>query len=161
MYFATPPLAITDLPTKHTYGVLTPRLIVIHATAGTDSREWLVENPEGLSIHRLIQKDGTIYKMADDLVSCGHVGRSALWGNRWLNKIALGIELENRNNGRDPYPTAQVEACAAQVVEWLGRFGPLPVVGHYQVDTLGKTDPKGFPWWTFWECVRKRTPQAG
>lgn len=152
-YFTTPPLPIVDLPTEHQRLGLTPRIIVLHATAGRNSRAWLQSNPRGVSIPRLIEKDGTICKMAPDTAICGHVGFSRLGNDSDLNNLALGIEFENLNDGRDPYPAAQVASGAAQVVEWWGLYGFLPILSHGQIDTQGKTDPRGFPWPLFYQQV--------
>lgn len=159
-YFSTSPLSIVDLPTEHQRPGLTPALIVLHATAGRDSRAWLQFNPRAVSIHRLIQKDGRIYKLAPDSAICGHVGFSQLGTDRDLNNQALGIEFENRNTGRDPYPLEQVAAGAAQVVEWWGRYGFLPILSHGQIDTQGKTDPRGFPWPLFYGQIREHLRAA-
>lgn len=154
MYFTTPPLAIKDLPAADSHltpGILVPKLIILHATAGTDSREWLTTHPRSVaSIQRLIMKDGLIYKIAENRQICHHVGFSQVGRRRNLNPIALGIELENLNDGRDPYPTLQVDAAAAQVVEWWGVYGFLPLLPHSMVDapetgTWTKTDPRSFP----------------
>lgn len=160
MIFATAPLSIVDLPTTHTYGVLVPRLIILHATVGKDSRKYLVKNDRGVSIHRLIDKRGTIYKMAEDDQVCGHVGFSRLGDDDGLNDQALGIEFENWNDGRDPFPRLQVDAGAAQVVEWWGKHGYLPILSHAQVDTQGKSDPKGFPWVLFYQRIWHYLAQA-
>jgi N-acetylmuramoyl-L-alanine amidase len=150
--FVTPPLAIIDLPAdaRHATYRRTPKeLIVLHATAGTDSRRWLSTDPNSsVSAHRLIAKDGTIYKIVPDEFVAHHVGRSrlgALPQYQGLNEEALGIELENLNTGTDPYPLPQLHACVRQVVEWWGAYGFLPLLYHRQIDTLGKTDPRGFP----------------
>lgn len=169
-YFITPPLAIIDLPADAQHrspGVLTPQMILLHATAGTDSRKWLSTDPRSVvSVPRLIMKDGTIYKIADDRVVCNHAGGSRIGRRRNLNRIALGIEFENRNTKRDPYPFAQVDAGAAQVVEWWGRYGFLPILSHAQVDdpldpdVEPKTDPVGFPWPLFYRQIRERLRAA-
>lgn len=166
--FATPRLRIMDLPADDRHvspGRLQPRLIILHATAGTDSRAWLTTDPRSVvSIHRLIAKDGMIYKIADDHTICHHVGFSQIGRERGLNDISLGIEFENRNTGRDPYPLEQVDAGAAQIVEWWGVHGFLPILSHAQVDaphTGGtKTDPAGFPWRVLYARIWHHLAQA-
>jgi N-acetyl-anhydromuramyl-L-alanine amidase AmpD len=162
MYFKTAPLPIKDLPANSghlTPGILVPKVIILHATAGSDSREWLTTNPRSVvSIHRLIMKDGLIYKIAENREICNHVGFSQIGRRRNLNPIALGIEFENLNDGKDPYPMLQLDAGAAQVVEWWGQYGFLPMLPHSMVDapeTSGgtKTDPRGFPWQLFNERI--------
>lgn len=163
-YFKTAPLSIIDLPAdeQHAAGLpLTPELIVIHATAGTDSRKHLSTSPaSNVSIQRLITKLGTIYKIVDDAKQAHHVGKSRMGNELNLNDRALGIELENRNSGRDPYPDAQLRACAKQIVEWWGVYGYLPVVSHARIDTEGKTDPRGLDWPKLWRMVTEELRAA-
>jgi N-acetyl-anhydromuramyl-L-alanine amidase AmpD len=64
------------------------------------------------------------------------------------NRLALGIELENLNDGKQGYTDAQYESSARQVLEWWSRFGYLPIVRHSDIDAR-KTDPKGFGWDAF------------
>lgn len=159
MLFTTPNLDIIDRPADARHlspGVLVPQVIVLHATVGglASSLNWLTVNPKSVvSVHRVIDKQGRIYKVASDLQIANHVGGSTLWGRINLNPIALGIEFVNRNDGKDPYPKAQVIAGAQQCVEWFGVHSVMPILGHYQVDTQGKSDPAGFPWQDFWTYI--------
>lgn len=128
------------------------KFIVLHATAGTNSIGWLSGNPNGTSIHVLIEKDGTCIKMVDELQSAHHVGYSeyrengvvySKHGPLTCNMISLGIELENTNSGHDPYPEAQLRAAAWYIREWRKRFGNIPVIMHRDIDTQGKSDAAG------------------
>jgi len=152
MYFATPPLSIIDRPAdaRHTSGsraVADIWYIVLHATVGglESSLDWLTTNPNSnVSVNRLIDERGQIYKIADDLTICNHVGYSRM-GNVSPNPNALGIEFVNLNTGHDPYESPQIESGVLQVREWWGAYGPKPFFYHAQIDTRGKTDPAGFP----------------
>ena len=125
--------------------------IVIHATAGTNSLGWLSGNPSGTSIHVLISKDGTCYQMVEDQYAAHHVGfsRMVFQGDVYSergpspNLITLGIELENVNDGKDPYPHTQLQAAAWWVMTWRQRYGNIPVVMHRDIDQHGKTDAAG------------------
>jgi N-acetyl-anhydromuramyl-L-alanine amidase AmpD len=163
MFFTTPPLTIIDHPAdaQHCGGQtrLGYRYIVIHATGGTNSLDWLSttsppSNP--VSIHRLIAKDGTIYKIVADTVTAYHAGPAEIGPlpgvGQNVNNWSLGIELENRNDGRDPYPSAQLDAAAAQVVEWIGVYGFLSIVGHGWID-VRKHDPAGLNWPDFYARI--------
>jgi hypothetical protein len=128
------------------------KFITVHATAGTNSLGWLSGNENGTSIHILIRKDGVVYKMVDETRAAHHVGFSEYRENGVVyskhgplncNMISLGIELENTNSGRDPYPEAQLRACAWYIQEWRNRFGNIPVNMHRDIDTNGKTDAAG------------------
>lgn len=145
---------IVSLPSKHS----TPRNgapilgIVVHSTVGSDSRNYLVQNVRAVSIHALIQKDGVIYRMVPDNIGANHVGFSRITcngktypgsGGFGPNQVTLGIELENWNDGVDPYPDIQLRACAWQINEWRKVFGNLPIWFHREIDTQGKTDARG------------------
>lgn len=130
------------------------RKIVIHATAGTDSLNWLCGNENGTSIHVLIRKDGLCYKLVHESIGANHVGFSRMvlddvvysrFSPHNCNQITLGIELENLNNGRDPYPEAQLRAAAWWVQEWLKEHNldRSDVIMHRDIDTQGKTDASG------------------
>ncbi|GAC1354034.1 MAG: hypothetical protein NVS4B8_30550 [Herpetosiphon sp.] len=162
--FQTTALRIVDMPADgaHFGGrrVWPPRFVIVHATGGTNSLQWLrssspASNP--VSVHRLIAKDGTIFKIVADDETAWHAGYGELGpirpgGAANLNAFALGIELENLNSGYDPYPATQVQACAAQIVEWWGMYGFLPVLSHAAVDPR-KDDPQGFDWPTLWRAM--------
>lgn len=126
--------------------------IVVHATAGTNSLKWLKGNSEGTSIHVLITKTGLIYRMVPDSRAAHHCGYSRWMHNGVIysrrnqynvNQVTLGIELENLNNGKDPYPAAQLAACAWQIEQWRSAYGNLVLLHHRDIDTQGKTDPRG------------------
>jgi N-acetyl-anhydromuramyl-L-alanine amidase AmpD len=157
-YFSTPPLRIVDRraddlhlgPIRRASDIT---LIILHATVGglESSLDWLTVNPNSrVSVHRLIYSDGTIYKIAPDTRACNHVGNSKMGRTLNLNPMSLGIELVNRNDRIDAFDPLQVEACALQVREWWGLYGALPILTHAQVDTKGKTDPRGFPMAAFY-----------
>jgi hypothetical protein len=69
-YFFTPPLAIKDLPADHLHAggpYRTPQFIFLHASAGKSSGAWLSTSPQSrVSCNRLIEKDGTNYKIVAD-----------------------------------------------------------------------------------------------
>jgi N-acetyl-anhydromuramyl-L-alanine amidase AmpD len=160
--FDTPPLVIVDRPAAGTHytkgrGGALPRYIVMHHTGGTNSLEWLTRtSPNRVSAHRLIAKDGTIYKLVDDSDVSNAAGFAVVGPvdpdtndpagvPPNFNYDSLNIELENLGTGRDPYPMAQMVSAARQVLEWWGKFGYLAVVGHGWVDAR-KNDPLGFDW---------------
>lgn len=157
-WFSTPPLDIIDKPAEmHHYDAITAplwRRIVLHATAGTNSLDWLTRTSSPpVSVHRLIARDGTIYKIVDDRFVAFHVGFATLfpYAGRGLinaNYTSLGIELENLNDGKQDYSPKQLTALLGQVLEWYGAYGYLPMVSHSDLDPR-KSDPRNFPWEAF------------
>lgn len=156
-YFETPPLKFVDLPAdKNHYWPgrqsLT-RAICLHDTVGTDSRAWLTTTPgSNASAHRLIARDGTIYKLVDDKDTAWTNGPSKMYTSPGSlsnqNASYLTIEMEHHYKLTPDWPEAQIAACARQVVEWWGFVGFLPVVYHWQVQG-NKVDPINFPFGVF------------
>lgn len=149
---SSPP--VVDLPSTHasSRGGAAVLAIVVHATAGTDSRQWLVRNPRQVSAHVLIRKDGTIYRMVPDAQAAHHCGGSRIVvdGRAYTgstrpntNQITLGVELENLNDGRDPYPPAQLAALGWQLRSWRAAYQGAIIVRHAAIDLHGKADPAG------------------
>ncbi len=74
-WFKLEPLNIVDkrADSEHygVYDVLSPKYIVIHATGGVDSVAWLTtRSTPPVSSHRLISRNGTIYKLVPDISGC-------------------------------------------------------------------------------------------
>lgn len=122
-------------------------LIVLHATVGNfqSARDWLTNPASKVSTHYLIRKDGYIAQLVPDTRAAWHAGESryGAMDSEAIKLQSIGIELENRNDGNDPYPPAQLDA-----LRWLVRRYPgLPIVTHAQIaQPVGrKTDPLGFP----------------
>lgn len=151
--YPTPPTIIDHPADANHYSTVWDgaRCIVIHATAGTNSLDWLsTTSKPPVSIQVLAPKDGTLIRIVKDRWQAFHVGRSNI-GNHTIaagdqgsaSEIAYGIEFENRNNGEDPYPIEQIDAGAYQIALWWRQDGFLPLLTHALVDTQGKTDPRG------------------
>jgi hypothetical protein len=129
--------------------------IVIHATAGTNSLSWLLQNPSQVSAHALITKEGLIYRLVPDEQAAHHCGFSRLVHRGRVidkgtvpgpNQVTLGVEIENRNTGSDPYPAAQLSALGWLLVQWARKFPAARLVFHREIDTQGKSDPAGLDW---------------
>ena len=162
--FPTALLNIVDHPADASHAGALARLgyrfIVIHATGGTNSLNWLsTTSAPPVSIHRLISKQGQIYKIVPDEVAAYHAGPARVGplpsAEANINNWSFGIELENLNDGRDPYPAPQLDSAADQVVEWIGVYGFLPIVAHAWIDSR-KSDPAGFDWPDFYRRIWAR-----
>jgi len=142
-----------------------PLAIIAHGTVGVDSRRYLQrggDRPDGsdrkVSIHVLISKNGTIYRMVSDDRAAHHAGgavrpdgtissRMSLLGTVYrghqINTHSLGFELENLQNGKDPYPDAQLLAMGWQINQWRAQFGRIPVIRHATLDPGRRSDTVG------------------
>lgn len=153
----------TALPSRHI------RAVVLHSTAdrypgdygwlrnggGQDRATWV-------SVHYYITKTGAITQFVEDRHAAWHAGPStweidgrAVPYHIGLNLVSIGIELENLNTGRDPYPAAQYDAAVALTRQLVTRYR-IPrgqVVRHRDIAPQRKTDPAGFPWVQFLDEV--------
>jgi N-acetyl-anhydromuramyl-L-alanine amidase AmpD len=108
-----------------------------------------------VSIHYYIDKAGNISQMVPDKDIAWHAGVSS-WGVdgravNGCNLVSVGIELENLNTGRDPYPQAQYNAALELVRSLVAKY-KVPrrqLVRHLDIAPRRKTDPAGFPWERF------------
>lgn len=138
-----------------------PRLLVIHATAGDDSLGYLRRggDEKPVSAHYLVSKAGQIWRLVNESDTAWHCGKSvwsidgrpvggSLRGTARLNWLSIGVELENRNDGRDPYPDSQLAALLA-LSHWIVARHRIPrdqVARHLDIAPGRKTDPAGLLW---------------
>ena len=134
---------------------MSPSAIVLHATVGEalPSLNWLANpNPSGnpdlrVSIHYLIDRDGTTYQMVEEVWRAWHAGESNYLGLQDWNNFSIGVEMVNRNDGVDPYDPRLVEAARQLCIHLVEKYDIQPslIVSHQQISLRGKTDPKNFP----------------
>ncbi len=145
-------------------------LILLHATGGTNSLPHL-RNPEpkntktglndpnlAVSCQYLINKLGEIFYMVDEKYRAWHAGAGKVPNHPEItdiNSASIGIELENLNDGKDPYPQAQLDATRDLVVDIFKRRGKLLLLRHRDTAPQRKVDPKpyAFDWQKFNEAV--------
>lgn len=127
------------------------RCIILHATVGNlvSARRHLCDPATKVSSHYLIGKDGTTFQLVADADRAHHAGTSAWRGTADVNDFSIGIELENANDGRDPWPAAQLTACRELCQQLLTAYNLTPdcIDTHAAValPKNRKTDPLGFP----------------
>lgn len=136
------------------------RMVVIHATAGRAPADlnWLRRGGDErrpVSVHYYIAKNGRIVQLVREEDIAWHAGRSVWTVDGKVvencNAVSIGIELENLNTGRDPYPEAQYAAALALTRDLVRRYD-VPrgqLVRHLDIAPGRKTDPAGFPWERF------------
>ena len=146
-------IVLTQRYLKRHYGIdaktieIQPRMIVVHYTAlPTLSASWNAFNPETLpsyraligkasrlnvSVHYLVDRDGTIYRLMPDHWMARHV--------IGLNDCAIGIE----NVGSEDLTPAQLEADT-KLIRYLRRKYPAIryLIGHYEYRNF-----EGSPLW--------------
>lgn len=121
--------------------------VVLHATAGgtIDGAKAALRDRE-LSYHYVIGKDGRIEKLVPTGKVAFHAGQSEGPEGPGVNEYSIGVSMVNRNNGSDPYPEAQVRACAALIARLCEAIPDLQwVTTHKQISFPRKDDPRRFP----------------
>ncbi len=144
-------------------------MLVLHATVGSydSSLTWLRNPASKVSSHYLIRKDGHITQLLVDDLAAWHAGRSTWRGltSAEIQECSLGIELENDNDGIDPYPAGQLfscrELCMAKITAY--SIPRLNVVRHLDIaiPPKRKTDPAppAFPWPQFADSLYAPLPR--
>ena len=129
--------------------------IVIHSTViptlEATTRAFQRESSQ-VSAHYSIGKDGSIVQNVSTFERAWHAGVSKdVRGKENLNHFSVGIELVNLNDGKDPYPAAQMDALKAIIVVLKRRFPIVQIASHeYISQPYGrKSDPMNFPWSEF------------
>ncbi|MDP2433369.1 MAG: N-acetylmuramoyl-L-alanine amidase [Pseudomonadota bacterium] len=90
--------AIPYLASPNKGGVLQPRWLVMHYTAGRSAEgsiSWLVNRQAKASAHLVIGRDGKITQLVPFNVVAWHAGASSWQGVSGLNHYSIGIELDN------------------------------------------------------------------
>lgn len=123
--------------------------IVLHATAGAlqPSLAWLCNPSARVSAHYVIARDGQVFQLVREGMRAWHAGESLYAGRVDWNDFSIGIELENDNSGREPYPAPQRTSLTALLKDLATRRGIRRenMVTHAQIaQPRGrKTDPAG------------------
>lgn len=138
-----------------------PRYLIIHHTAGVDSRKYLWQNDLGVSAHYLvgIYRDTggavRVYKYAGEASEYTYTqGFSTIGPITDPNKWCISIEMEG-----PPIPPAVFTASARLAWSilryWASRGHPLVMLGHRHIDRRGKQDP-AVDWQAFCEEAYRR-----
>jgi N-acetyl-anhydromuramyl-L-alanine amidase AmpD len=129
-------------------------MLVLHATVGSyvSALAWLTSPQSRVSSHYLIRKDGHVAQLVQDDRAAWHAGDSFWHGldSKAIQYCSIGIELENANTGKDPYPPAQLRVTHDLCQSLISRYNieRADVVRHLDIAIPKgrKTDPAGFPW---------------
>jgi hypothetical protein len=139
-------------------------MIVLHATVGSvrSALAWLTNPASRVSSHYVIDKAGHISQLVQDEDAAWHAGRARWHGVTDINAVSLGVELENANDGHDPYPPAQLASAHWLCQDKIARYNieRADVVRHLDIAVPKgrKTDPAGFPWPLFADSLYMDAP---
>ena len=137
--------------------------VVLHATACQDFESAIADlKAHGLSYHYIIDKTGVPHKCVPYSAVAFHAGnsygpheaargisreqdiRSNFVELSSVNEYSIGISLVNCNDGADPYPKAQIDACIWMIKELKTSLSSLKyITTHYWVSPGRCTDPEG------------------
>ena len=134
--------------------------IVMHATAGSSSAGAVSVMQAGrASFHWIIPgKDEEahgrhVWATCPERLAAWHVRKSCAHpqicaGAVNLNRVSLGIEIVNRQDGADPFSDWQIKASAKIIRYAAGKYPNLVhVVSHARLDPDRRSDPgANFPW---------------
>lgn len=132
------------------YDVRKPNFVIIHHTAqdsvGQTIKTFQIPRTK-VSSHYVIGRNGEIIQLLNDYVRSWHAG-VAKWGSIVdMNSCSIGIELDN--NGREPFPDAQITSLIT-VLDTLKSRYLIPTnnfIGHADIAPARKNDPNVFfPW---------------
>jgi N-acetylmuramoyl-L-alanine amidase len=126
--------------------------IVVHSTVIPTlekTTEAFQRTTSQVSAHFSIGKDGSIVQNVSTWERAWHAGVSKdPAGRDNVNHYSIGIELVNLNDGKDPYPQAQLDALHA-IIKVMQRRHPIKqILSHeFIAKPYGrKNDPTNFPW---------------
>lgn len=80
-------------------GVIVPEIVILHDTAGRletgNSAAYLAKNTAGVSVHFVVERDGSITQLVETNRRANHAGKSSFNGRTDCNGFSIGIEIVN------------------------------------------------------------------
>jgi N-acetyl-anhydromuramyl-L-alanine amidase AmpD len=152
--FSPLPLAYAYIPSPNCDDrppdALSISCVVLHATVEptTEGTVHIFLDPaRKVSAHFVVGKDGRVVQMVPVEKRAWHAGVSVLDGVPSVNDYSVGIEIVNLNDGKDPFPDAQLQAVAGILRLLRSRYA-IPdarIVSHAQIALPPgrKSDPLG------------------
>lgn len=100
-------------------GQIVPEIVVLHDTAGRltsgNSADYLRDNPAGVSVHFVLERDGSIEQQVPTNRRAGHAGKSSYHGRADCNAFSIGIEIVN------PGRMVWADRVAGKARAWFGQ----------------------------------------
>lgn len=107
-------------PSRHQGEVITPELVILHDTAGRleagNSAGYLRDNPAQVSVHFVIERDGSIVQLVPTNRRANHAGASNYHGRAGCNGFSIGIEIVN------PGVMTWAHKAAGAARSWWGQL---------------------------------------
>ena len=149
-----------DAPSpNHDARTLPVSMLVLHYTgmeSGQAALERLTDAEAKVSAHYLVEEDGRVFRLVDEMRRAWHAGVGEWGGIDNVNSASIGIEIVNgghnypNEDGSLPeFPDAQINALIPLCKGVMERHGiaARDVVGHSDIAPERKDDPgETFPW---------------
>ena len=124
-------------------------MLVLHYTGmpnGAAAMTRLRDASAKVSAHYLIEEDGRVFQLVPEERRAWHAGAAYWRGHRDINGRSIGIELVNLNDGKDPFPGAQLDALRELLRDIVSRHPIRHIIPHYEcaIPPGRKSDPAGF-----------------
>ena len=139
---------------KKTRSMKNIRFLIIHYTGMQSTRVSLkrLKNPKSkVSCHYLIDRNGQILRMVEDVKIAWHAGRSKWKNFSNLNKYSIGIEIQNKGHfiSYQGFTKKQIFSLIQLIKKLIKKYQIKKenVLGHSDIAPLRKMDPgEKFPW---------------
>lgn len=108
---------LNRMPARWTGGSIAPTLVVLHDTASRlsdlSAARYLADNSRKVSVHFVVERDGTVTQQVPIDRRANHAGRSHYHGRDGCNGFSIGIEIVN--------PGKLVRKNAHMATAWYGE----------------------------------------
>ena len=129
-------------------------MLVLHYTGmptGGEALQALCDTRRKVSAHYLVEEDGRVFALVDEVRRAWHAGEACWRGRRDVNARSIGIEIVNPGHewGYRDFPPAQMRALIALARDVVARHAipPRHVLAHSDVAPRRKQDPgERFDW---------------
>ena len=131
------------------------KYLIIHYTGmkkTSDAIKRLINYKSEVSCHYFIKKNGDIIRMVPDSYIAWHAGKSNWKKHNFLNKLSIGIELDNpgHDHGYQSFKLKQIKSLKRLIKKLKSKYKIKKenVLGHSDIAPERKKDPgEKFPWY--------------
>lgn len=99
---------------------IAPEIVILHDTASPltkgNAAGYLRNNDARVSVHFIVERDGTIQQQVPTNRRANHAGQSSYHGRKWCNAFSIGIEIVNP--GKMIAEKSGARAWWGQLFEW-------------------------------------------
>ena len=139
--------------------------VVVHTAYSLEGEPY---NPQNLynvfkrynvSPHYMIDRNGTIYRLANENDLAHHAGKSKMAdGREGVNRFSIGVELINSTI--DIPTNAQYDSLSKLITDIKARYDIKHIVGHSDIAPDRKTDPWNFDFNKLLTLLERQTGYA-